>query len=539
MNILIGGAWPYANGSLHVGHLAALLPGDVLARYHRQKGDIVSYVSGSDCHGTPVTIRAKKENLTPQEVSDKYHEEFVVCFNKLGFTYDCYGKTSSHQHKAFVKEFHKRMYQRDYIYEREEDQAYCNECAQFLPDRFVVGNCPYCKAKARGDQCEECGSVLEPEVLLESKCSICNSTPVIKKSTHLFLAITKLKNELEEFVQSHGEWRKNAQEMSKRYIKEGLRDRAITRDLDWGIDVPFERYENKKIYIWAENVLGYLSSSFIHAQEQGLDFPEIWGEDAKHYYVHGKDNIPFHTIILPSLLIANGENYRLPDEIVSSEYLTLEGRKISTSENWAIWVKEIVERYNPDSIRYFLIANGPEKRDTDFSWREFVNSNNGELLGAYGNLVNRTLVFAQKSFESKIPNGILNKGIEDNVNNLYQQVGLLIEKGEFKFAIENIFEFIRSINKYFDEEKPWITVKDNIEHCKNTIYNCINVIANVAVLLNPFLPFSSAKVLEWLKCENTWKYKQVKANGSIGTASILFERLDKKLIDEELKKLNK
>jgi len=539
MNVLIGGAWPYANGSLHLGHLAALLPGDVLARYHRQKGDEVSFVSGSDCHGTPVTIRAKKENLSPQEVSDKYHDEFVDCFNKLGFTYDCYGKTSSRQHKEYVIAFHKKMYQSGYVYEREEDHAYCDTCEQFLPDRFVVGACPNCKAKARGDQCEACGSVLEPEMLLDSKCSFCDSTPSYKKSKHLFLAITKLKDELEEFIESHSTWRKNALEMSRRYIAEGLRDRAITRDLDWGIDVPFAGYEKKKIYIWAENVLGYLSSSYIQAQEQGLDFSQIWGANARHYYVHGKDNIPFHTIILPSLLLANGENYRLPDEIISSEYLTLEGRKISTSENWAIWVKDIVERYNPDAIRYFLLANGPEKRDTDFSWREFINSNNGELLGAYGNLVNRTLVFAHKYFNRQIPNGTPDKVIESTLKSLYKRVGVSIEKGEFKAAIDEIFEFIRSINKYFDKEKPWITIKENTEKCEYTIFNCINCIANLAVLLNPFLPFSSSKVLAWLNCENSWGYKQVEVNDIIGTTSILFERLDKKLVDEELGKLYK
>ncbi|MCM1466991.1 MAG: methionine--tRNA ligase [Alistipes sp.] len=364
--ILIGGAWPYANGSLHIGHIAGLLPGDVLARYHRALGDDVYFVSGSDCHGTPVAFRAKQENRTPQEISDFYHEEFVQCFKKLGFSYDVYSKTSSDKHKRFVQEFHKKLYKSKYVYEKETPQVYCEKCDTFLADRFVLGKCPECGKDTRGDQCDFCGMVLEPENLTEPICAVCRQPIGFRKSKHLYVAITKLQKELEELVNSHPEWRKNAIAFTNRYIEEGLRDRALTRDLEWGIKVPKDGYENKTIYIWAENVLGYLSASKIAAEERGTDFEELWGKHAIHYYVHGKDNIPFHTVILPSLLLANDKKWHLPDRIISSEYLTLEGRKISTSQNYAIWVKNLLDNYEADSIRYFFWRTDRRKRTRIF-----------------------------------------------------------------------------------------------------------------------------------------------------------------------------
>jgi len=306
MNILVGGAWPYANGSLHIGHLAALLPGDVIARYHRAKGNNVYYVSGSDCHGTPVTIRAKQEGKTPFEISDYYHEEFAAVFAAMGFSYDLYGKTSSQEHMDFVREFHREMYVGEYVYEKSAPEVYCPACEAKLVDRLVIGECPVCGEHARGDQCDACGEVLEPARLVNLTCDTCKQPTELQESTHLYIAISRLEQALNSFLQAHPAWRKNAAAFTKRYIDEGLRDRAITRSLDWGIDVPKEGYEDKKVYIWAENVLGYLSMSRAAAQRRGDDFAALWGGDAKHYYVHGKDNIPFHTIILPALLLANG-----------------------------------------------------------------------------------------------------------------------------------------------------------------------------------------------------------------------------------------
>lgn len=536
-NILIGGAWPYANGSLHIGHIAGLLPGDVLARYHRAIGDNVYFVSGSDCHGTPVAIRAKQENRTPQEVSDFYHEEFVECFCKLGFSYDVYSKTSSEEHKIFVKEFHKKLYASPYVYEKEVPQAYCQNCDTFLADRFVLGKCPKCGKDTRGDQCDVCGTVLEPETLMEPICAVCGAPISFKNSKHLYISITKLQTELKALVDSHPEWRKNAIAFTNRYIDDGLRDRALTRDLEWGIKVPKVGYENKTIYIWAENVLGYLSASKVATEVRNAAFDELWGKDAKHYYVHGKDNIPFHTIILPSLLLGNDKNWHLPDQIVSSEYLTLEGRKISTSQNYAIWVKELLDNYEADSIRYFFLANGPEKKDADFSWREYVHSHNGELLGAYGNFVNRSLTFIAKYFDGIVPSGVDNQDINTQINELFVSVGKQIENGAFKDAINDIFDYVRSANKFFDTEQPWITRNTDIVTCENTLYQCVQIIANLAVLLSPFLPFSSEKVCKWLGINNKWEKQFVAAGYALPEVEILFQRIDKKVIETETEKL--
>ncbi len=536
-NILIGGAWPYANGSLHIGHIAALLPGDVLARYHRARGDRVYFVSGSDCHGTPVAVRAKKEGRTPQEISGFYHEEFVRCFEKLGFSYDCYTRTSDERHKSFVRAFHARLYQSDLVYERESPQAYCEKCQGFLADRFVTGICPKCGKETRGDQCDDCGAVLEPENLIKPVCAVCGSDVTFRRSRHLYIAISKLEKELRALVENAGSWRKNAVAFTNRYIDEGLRDRALTRDLEWGIDVPLEGYEEKSIYIWAENVLGYLSASKCAAEERGTDFGALWGEDAKHYYVHGKDNIPFHTIILPALLIANDGGWHLPDQIVSSEYLTLEGRKISTSQDYAIWVKDIVDRYDPDSIRYYFLANGPEKKDADFSWREYVNSHNGELLGAYGNFVNRSLSFISKYWNGVVPEGRTDTGIASAIENLFGTTGSLIEKGAFKDAVNGIFEFVRRANKYFDTETPWITRTADQAACQNTLYQCVQIIANLAVLLYPFLPFSSKKVSAWLGLDSSWQIHEVPGGYILPEIQILFERIDKSVAGQEAEKL--
>ncbi len=536
-NILIAGAWPYANGSLHIGHVAGLLAGDVLARYHRAKGDRVCYVSGSDCHGTPVALRAKREGLTPWEVSDRFHEEFSRCFQWLGFGYDLYSKTSSEEHIRFVQEFHEKLYGSPYVYEKEVPQAYCEGCKSFLADRFVTGKCPVCGEAARGDQCDACGEVLEPEQLIEPVCAVCGERISFRNTRHLYIAISRLEKELKAYVESHENWRKNAVALSKRYIEEGLRDRALTRDLDWGIDVPRKGYEDKKIYIWAENVLGYLSLSRLVAKERGWDFKELWGEEARHYYVHGKDNIPFHTIILPALLLAEGEDWHLPDHIISSEYLTLEGKKISTSQNYAIWVKDLIGRYEADSLRYYLLANGAEKRDADFSWQGFITSHNNELLGAWGNFVNRTLIFITKYLDGRVPDGSLEKGLEEEIDRLYDEIGKKVEGGRFKEAIDDIFAFVRFSNKYFDLGKPWITRNTSLRDCQDTLYNCVQLIVNLAVLLEPFLPFSSEKVLGWFLLDSSWKRKTVPTGFVIPETEILFRRIDRERIGKEEEKL--
>lgn len=525
-NIIIGGAWPYANGSLHIGHIAALLPGDVLARYFRLKGDRVFYVSGSDCYGTPITIRAKQENKTPEEISEHYHKEFCDVFGKLGFSYDLYTKTSDKRHKAFVTDFHKKLYESEYIEERTVKQAYCPSCQQTLTDRLVISICPVCDESARGDQCDACGEIFDADSLVNAKCSECNTPIAFNETTQIFLLISKLENELNTYLGLHQYWRKNAVGFTKRYIDEGLRDRAITRDLNWGIDVPKEGYQDKKIYIWAENVLGYLSATSVLCEERNLNFKEVYGENSRHYYVHGKDNIPFHTIILPSLLLAHGEKLHLPDEIISSEYVTLEGRKISTSQNYAVWAKDLADNYNPDAIRYFFITNGPEKRDADFSFREFKTQNNSELVGAWGNFVNRTLAFSVKYLNSEIAETSVGDDIKTRVLYAFESVGTKIEKGSFRDAIEEIFELIRFGNAYYDSKQPWKTRTEDVADCRKTISDCVYLIANIAVLLYPFLPFSSEKIADWLGIDLSWQEKTVILKRISKEISILFQRIE-------------
>lgn len=535
-NIFIGGAWPYANGSLHLGRLSSVLPGDVLARYFRSKGDNVLFVSGSDCHGTPVAVQAALEGITPGEFASRFHEEFVECFEKLGFSYDLYTRTDQKLHHAVVQELFVKLLENGHLYKKTMEQCYCEVDQRFLPDRYVEGTCPVCGERARGDQCDFCSTILDPSDLLDRTCKLCGTTPTERPTDHYYLSLSSFQSELTEYVDKQSHWRENATQLTKRYLKEGLQDRAATRDLSWGVDVPVEGFEDKKIYVWIEAVSGYLSASKQWAEETGGKWENFWTEekeDITAYYVHGKDNIPFHTLIWPAILLGV-EGFHLPDRIISSEYLTLEGRKFSTSRNWAVWVPDILNRYQPDSIRYFLIANGPEKRDTDFSWREFVYSHNGELLGAFGNFVNRSLAFIDKFYEGKVPDGKLDQEWVSDIDLLYIEAGRLIEEGRLKDALELIFTSIRKANKYFDHQKPWILIKEDRESCGSTLYTCVQIIANFATLLDPFLPFSCNKIRGFLALEQpSWQPLAVPPYQPIYNLDLLFERIDLHRIKEE------
>jgi methionyl-tRNA synthetase len=537
MNTFIGGAWPYANGSLHLGHLAALLPGDILARYYRLKGEKVLYVSGSDCHGTPIALRAKEENIEAKEITDKYHREFKDLFGKLGFSYDLYTRTDDSFHHQKVKGIFKKLYQKGYIYKKEVEQLYCRECDQYLADRYVVGKCPECGEHTRGDQCESCSAMIEAAELKDKKCKICGSRAEVKETEHFYLALSEFEAEIKKTLKNRDNWRDNAVKLTQKYLKEGLKDRAVSRNLDWGIEVPIKGYSQKKIYVWVEAVLGYLTASQKWAAENSTDWEEFWQKESKSYYIHGKDNIPFHTIILPVLLAAQG-NLNSADNIVSSEYLTIEGRKLSTSKNWAVWVKNFLEDYNPDSIRYYLTVNAPEKRDSNFSWEEFVNNHNGELLAAFGNFVNRNLVFIEKYYDGEIPEARIDPLIEEKLKKSYINTAQKIEETRFKEALENIFSLIRDLNRYFDQKEPWLTRQENPASCRETIYSCTAAIANLSNLLQPFLPFSTAKIKEILNLGQTgWSYFDLDSPKKINQSEILFERIDKKQIEIEREKL--
>ncbi len=539
MSIFIGGAWPYANGSLHLGHIAALLPGDILARYYRLKGEEVLYASGSDCNGTPIAIRANAEGVTTKEIANRYHKEFKESFEKLGFSFDIYTRTDTENHHQTVQALFLSLLEHQYLYKKEMEQTYCEHDQQFLPDRYVEGNCPVCGKKARGDQCDHCSTILDPLELSNRICKLCGNPPTIKKTEHFYLSLAKLQKELEEYVSDAKEraaWRSNAIQLSERYLSEGLQDRAASRDLPNGVSVPVKGFEDKKIYVWIEAVSGYYSASLEWAKQQQKDAKIFWKEDTISYYVHGKDNIPFHTLIWPAILMGVGQR-ALPTHIISNEYLTLEKRKLSTSQNWAVWVPYALEKYDPDSLRYFLTINAPENRDADFSWREFIYSHNAELLGAYGNLVNRTLKFIEKSFAGLIPVATIDQRLFEQTEELYQEVGVTIEKGSTKNALELIFSYIRQANKQFDEEKPWVTVTQNPEECRKTLSNMIFIIANAAQLLAPFLPFSSEKVREMLALDKlNWEPIQVEGK-SLEKVEPLFTRIDPQTIERELERL--
>lgn len=537
MNVIIGNAWPYANGELHLGRIAVLLPGDVLARYHRMMGDDVVFVSGSDSHGTPVTMKAKAEGITPEEASLYYHEKIKECFERLGFSFDIFTKTHTEYHSNKVGLFIKELYDKGYIYEKEVEQTYCPKCKEYLLDRYIEGICPSCGSYAVGDQCDECSEIFEAEDLLEKKCIFCKSEPIIKETKHLFFALSKLETDVKRIYIRQIGWRENAQKITNRYLNEGLRDRAVTRDIDWGVDVPFEGFEDKKIYVWIEAVMGYLTASMKCIDERGENYMDYWnGDDSRIYFVHGKDNIPFHTVILPAILAGLGIKKPNIREI-SSEYLKLEGKNFSAVKNWAIWPDYILEKYDVDLIRYYLISNGPEVRDTDFSWKLFINTNNNELVGQFGNLINRVLAFINKNFDGKIPKGTIDKKFKDKMFKLYCDVGDNIEEGNFKKALEYVFSIIKDTNKYFDKEMPWINIKKDRAKCAQTMYVCVQIIANISNLLEPFMPFSAEKIRGFLGInEPVWMPIEIK-EGKINNLQILFERIDKGIIEEEVKNL--
>ena len=537
MNIIIGISWPFANGDLHIGHAASSLPGDVIARYHRLKGNNVILVSGSDCHGTPIDVKAIEEGKTAKEIVDVCHNNFTKDFKDLGFSFDLYNRTDDPYHKEFVKEQFKKYYEYGYLYEKEEKQLYCNHCNLFLADRYIIGICPKCGSDIKGDECEKCGSLLTIDKVKETKCAICKNKTSIKDTKNLYFTLSKFQNDIKKLVENNKDnWRENSVLFTERYLKEGIPDRCASISLNWGIDIPIKGYENKKIYGWFENVWGYVTASKKYSEENNLNFEDYWKKDKnnKIYLVHAKDNISFHTVIFPSLLLATKENYKLPDVIVSDEYVTIEGEKLSKSKNNYISVRYLLDRYPADVIRYYFLVNDPEKRDFNFTWENFINSINGELLGKWGNFINRTLKFINKSFDGKINNNIIDKNIEEKLKELYDKVGNYIDKGYVKDGLIKIFEFINYSNKYFDENEPWILVKTNKEECEKILFNCVNIIFNINTLLKPYLPFSSDKVENYLnEPNNKWKYKTISKVDINKDINPLYERYDKSKIEEE------
>jgi len=532
-DIFIGGAWPYANYYLHIGHLAALLPGDVLAKYFRLHGDNVIYVSGSDCHGTPITERAKKEGVNPKDIAEHYHEEFKKTFENIGFEYDEYSSTMTEHHKNYVQEKFLQLVKNEYIFEKEEPQDYCESCLKFLSDREIVGTCPHCGGKSTGDQCDECLVSLDSKDVLDKHCKACGAPTVLKDNKHLYFKLPEFKEDLQQLIDNNKEtWRKNALGEAQKYIDMGLVNRAATRQLDWGVPVPIEGYDDKRIYVWIEAVLGYLSTGKSVADQRGIDFNKFMSNDnenLKTYYVHGKDNIPFHTIIFPALLNGMRDGYRLPDYIVSSAYVNLNNEKMSKSTGNLITVNELLEMFGRDTLRFYFMFYGPEVRDTNCSIDDIIQMHNKFLVGVLGNFVNRNLSFINKKFDGVIKEGKVDDEITTATKNVYDTVGTFIEKGEFKNAITAILEYISLGNKYYDEQQPWIQVKENMDAFNNTTYTCVYMMANIANIIKPFMADTSDKLKEMLSLpEAKWEVTNINGDIKLENVQLLFERIDEK-----------
>lgn len=530
-DILIGGAWPYANYYLHVGHLSALLPGDILAKYYRIKKDNVIYVSGSDAHGTPITERAKKENKNPEEIAKFYHQEFVKTFNNMGFEYDLYASTMEDFHKDFVQESFIKLYNNKYLEEKLIPQDYCEKCEIFLSDREIIGKCPICKEEATGDQCDSCLNTFDASEVLEKRCKQCNNKTLTKENKHLYFKLSSFEKEIEKLITiNEDKWRKNAVGESKKFLSLGLIDRAATRQLDWGIEVPIKGYEDKRIYVWFEAVLGYLSVCKKVCEEKNINFNEFISKENKNltsYYVHGKDNIPFHTIIYPALLEGINKNYNLPNYIVSSAYVNLNDQKMSKSKGVLITVNELLEKFESDTIRFYFIFNGPETKDTNCTIEDIIAVHNKFLVGVLGNFINRNLSFINKKFDGKITKGIIDEEIRQETIKTYDKVSKLIEKAELKSALNLVIEYISLGNKYYDEKQPWIKIKENIEEFNNITYTCVYMIANIANLIAPILPDTSKKIKNMLDLkELKWKEEIIETDKQVKELKLLFERIE-------------
>jgi methionyl-tRNA synthetase len=549
--IFIGVAWPYANGSLHLGQIAgAYLPADIFARYHRLKGNEVLMVSGSDQHGTPITIKAGQEEKTPAEIAARYHQEFLESWQKLGISFDLFTTTGTANHAKVTQDIFLTLLEKGYIYKETVSQPYCPQCQRFLPDRYIEGTCPYChSAGARGDQCDDCGKPLNPEDLLQPRCRLCGGTPQFKDSEHFFLKLSAFQDKLSAWAAKQSHWRPNVSALTRRYLKEGLKDRAITRDIDWGVAVPAKGFEDKRIYVWFEAVVGYLSASKEWAKAKGdeEEWHDFWDEDkgAYSYYFIGKDNIPFHTLIWPAMLMGYG-GLNLPYNVPANEFLTIEGRKLSTSRNWAVWLPDYLSRYQPDPLRYLLSINMPEGGDTDFSWREFVRRNNDELVATYGNLVNRVLTITYRNFEGRVPEhrdlDSEGKGIIDNAQDTLTKVGELISQCHFKQAIMAAMSLAQETNRYLDNKSPWKVIKEDKPAAADSLYVALYAISCLKTVLYPFLPFSSQEVHEYLGFKGSvkdygWQPDPPPPGQKLLEPKPLFTKLEEELVEEETARL--
>ncbi|MBA7560804.1 Methionine--tRNA ligase [subsurface metagenome] len=547
--IFIGVAWPYANGPLHLGHVAgAYLPPDIFARYHRAKGNEVLMVSGSDQHGTPITLTAEQEGKKPGEIATYYHHQFLDSWQKLGISFDLFTTTGTANHSEVTQDIFLTLLDRGYIYKATMSQPFCPQCQRFLPDRYIEGTCPYCGfSGARGDQCDNCGKPINPVELINPHCRLCGITPQFKDSEHFFLKLSAFGDRLLGWVKQQTRWRPNVRNFTMRYLEEGLRDRAITRDIDWGVPVPVDGFEAKRIYVWFEAVIGYLSATKEWAKSVGNEgkWCSFWQGEVKSYYFIGKDNIPFHTIIWPAMLMGYGD-LNLPYDVPANEFLTIEGRRLSTSRNWAVWLPDYLSRYDPDPLRYLLSINMPETADTNFSWREFVRRNNDELVATYGNLVHRVLTFVYRNFNGCVPmTGEFDshsRALMDKAKDTLNTMDGLLYRCHFREAIRSAMSLAQSANRYLDVKSPWKTIKEDRQAAANSLYAALVIISCLKTVLYPFLPFSSQKLHEFLGFKGSveddgWQLHFPSPGQGLLPPEPLFSKLDEELVEEETSRL--
>ena len=547
-------ALPYANGGVHIGHLAGVyVPADIYVRYLRLKKEDVMFIGGSDEHGVPITVRARKEGITPQDVVDRYHKMIKDSFEEFGISFDIYSRTTSETHHKFAAEWFRKLYDEGKLVEETTEQLYDEEAKQFLADRYVTGECPHCHAEgAYGDQCEKCGRDLSPTELINPKSTISGSTPVLKSTKNWYLPLNEYQEWLKEWIlEGHKEWRPNVYGQCKSWLEMDLQPRAMTRDLNWGIPVPVEGAEGKVLYVWFDAPIGYVSNTVELCAKE----PEKWGswekwwqdEDTRLVHFIGKDNIVFHCIIFPVMMKAHGK-YIMPDNVPSNEFLNLENDKISTSRNWAVWLHEYLEDMpgKQDVLRYVLTANAPETKDNNFTWKDFQDRNNNELVAVYGNFVNRALQLTKKYWDGVVPAcgellDVDRQALEE-FKDVKQKVEALLDQFKFRDAQFEAMNLARIGNRYITECEPWKVWKTDQKRCETILNICLQLTANLAIAFEPFLPFSSKKLRDMLAMD-TFEWDQLgstdllKAGHQLGEASLLFEKIEDDVIQKQLDKL--
>lgn len=549
MRYLVTSALPYANGRLHVGHVAgAYLPADIYVRYLKMKTEDVIYICGTDEHGTPISISADKENTTPASIVQRYHKSIKAAFDKIGIEFDNFSGTAREGHYRISQEFFTNLYDKGHIVPKDTTQLYCEHDQRFLPDRYVEGICPRCKQEgARGDQCDACGATYDATTLIEPKCKICGTTPVIRSTRHWFLKLDDFTGKLTEWISSKTYWKENVRNFMLNLLEQGLVERSITRDLSWGVPVPLPEAEGKVLYVWFDAPIGYISSTIEWAEKIGQ--PDRWKDywlDPNTQMIHfiGKDNIVFHSIIWPAMLMGQDKKYCLPHDIPANEFLNLEGQKVSTSKDWAVWVDEFAETFPAEYLRYYLAVNAPETKDMDFSFRDFQARINNELNNVLGNLINRVLSFAAKNFASRVeacPLSEESKALVEEVMRTAHECEESYSQFGVKASCKKIMDLARSGNRYFDERKPWTAFKTDPLHAQETLFTCLCLISKISVLFSPVLPKTMAELRALLGVESkvTWNevHNVIDQAFVINEVKPIFRKILDEEIDQELERL--